>query len=90
MHEAVRRAGTVVDVIKDRGYFFILYEGRRIFCHVSNWSELEMPLVNDRVSFEVGPAKKPKYTFEAVNVQPAYPNAGLKALSVQPQSEVRQ
>jgi cold shock CspA family protein len=54
-----RRTGTVVHAEKERGYFFIQYQGRRIFCHVSRWSELEMPQVNDQVSFEVGPAKKP-------------------------------
>lgn len=77
-----RRIGTVAHVAKDRGYFFIQYGGRRIFCHATKWSELELPSVNDVVSFEVGPARKPQYQFEAVNVRPAITNqAGEAALA---------
>ena len=49
-----RNSGIVVHLVKEKGYWFILYEGRRIYCHVSNWSELEMPNVGDSVTFELG------------------------------------
>jgi hypothetical protein len=75
------RIGTVVNVQKQRSYFFISYEARQIFCHVSHWSELELPALGDRVSFEIGPARKPEYPFQAVNVRPAEAIvAGIDAL----------
>jgi cold shock CspA family protein len=83
-----RRTGTVVHVENQRGYFFIHYDGGRIFCHVAQWSELEMPLLNEQVSCEIGPARKPQYQFEAANARPSQ-SAGLKALIAPSQSEVR-
>jgi len=75
------RIGTVVNVQTQRSYFFILYEARQIFCHVSHWSELELPSPGDRVSFEIGPARSPKYPFQAVKVRPAEAIiAGIDAL----------
>jgi hypothetical protein len=76
-----RRIGTVVNVQKQRSYFFISYEARQIFCHVSHWSELELPSLGDRVSFEIGPARKPQYPFQAVKVRLAGAiTAGIEAL----------
>ena len=75
-----RKTGAVVHVVKDKGYWFILFEGRRIFCHASNWSELEFPAVGDQVSFELGPARQTNFQHQAVNVQPE-PSAGIQALA---------
>jgi cold shock CspA family protein len=75
-----RKIGTVVHVVKDRGYWFILFEGRRVFCHISNWSELEFPAVGDRVSFELGSPRKNTYQQQAVSIRPE-PNAGIQALA---------
>ena len=76
-----RKTGTVVHVVKDKGYWFILFEGRRIFCHASNWTELEFPAVGDRVSFELGPARQTNFSHQAINVRPDEVSAGLKALA---------
>jgi cold shock CspA family protein len=76
-----RKSGTVVHLVKEKGYWFILFEGRRIFCHVSNWSEVEMPSVGDHVSFELGPARQTSFSHQAINVTPAEINAGLKTLA---------
>ena len=79
------RIGTVANVQKERSYFFISYEARQIFCHVSHWSELELPSLGDKVSFEIGPARKPQYPFQAVNVRPAGAiTAGIDALMAAP------
>jgi hypothetical protein len=64
-----RLSGVVGHVIPDGGYFWIIFRTRRVFAHVEQWSELEMPHTGDIVTFEVGPAKPP-YRFQAVNVQP--------------------
>jgi cold shock CspA family protein len=74
-----RKTGTIVHVVKDRGYWFILFEGRRIFCHVSNWSQVEFPAIGDRVSFEFGPARQSNFQDQAVNVRPEIA-AGADAL----------
>jgi hypothetical protein len=63
--------GPILHVVPHRGFFFVFYEGRRIFCHVSRWSELKLPAVGDIVSFEIGPGRKPQYPFEGIAVRPA-------------------
>ncbi len=83
-----RKTGTVAHVVKDKGYWFILFEGHRIFCHASNWSELEFPAVGDHVSFELGPARQSGFQHQAVNVQPEL-KTGIQALAA-PLNEVRQ
>jgi|HubBroStandDraft_6_1064221.scaffolds.fasta_scaffold01232_3 hypothetical protein len=75
-----RKIGTVVHVVKDRGYWFILFDSRRIFCHASNWSELDFPAIGDRVSFELGPARQSNFQHQAVNVQPEL-GTGIQALA---------
>lgn len=64
-----REIGTVVHVVADKGYWFILGKERRYFCHSANWSEANPPRVGDRVSFEIGPGK-PGKSDQAVRVRP--------------------
>jgi len=52
-----RKFGVVCHVKHDKGYWFVLDEDVRRFCHVSHWSEIEMPKVGDTISFELGPAR---------------------------------
>lgn len=75
-----RKTGAVVHLVKDRGYWFILFQGRRIFCHVSNWSQVEFPAIGDLVSFEFGPARQSNFQDQAVNVRPDV-TAGVDALA---------
>jgi len=61
--------GTVC-FVHEKGYFFIKKDGRQIFCHLRNWSEVDVPNKGDRVCFEIAKASNPKHGFEAVNVRP--------------------
>jgi cold shock CspA family protein len=65
-----RYVGAVIHVNHGGGFFFIFYEGRRIFCHASQWSELKLPRTADIVSFSIGPGRK-GHIFEAIAVKPA-------------------
>ena len=67
--EAVRKVGIVVHVVKERGFFFIFHEERRIFCHAKQWLEARMPSVDDVVSFEEGEGLAGKPT-QALNAKP--------------------
>jgi cold shock CspA family protein len=71
-----RYIGLVAHTVEDRGYFFILYNGQRIFCHASHWSEFKFPGLGDRVSFEIGPGRGSRNPLQAVNVRPEF---GLSA-----------
>lgn len=75
-----RQSGTVVYVVKERGFWFILCEGHRYFCHISNWSEIKMPAVGDQVSFEFGPSRQSGFQHQAVNARPDT-HAGVTALA---------
>src|SRR5439155_16744145 len=69
--EHQRYTGVVSHLAKDRGYFFILYNGQKVFCHRSNWSEFEFPEVWDQVSFEVGPGHN-NFPHQAINARPEH------------------
>ena len=66
----MERLGIVGHVVEAGGYFWIIYKTRRIFCHIANWTELELPQTGDPVIFEVGPANKPPHRIQAINVLP--------------------
>ena len=68
----------------DRGFWFVLWNERRLYCHISNYSELEPPKFRDLVSFEIGPATRPEFGIQAIKMRPATNeelNAGIDALN---------
>lgn len=67
-----RYVGPVAYVPKgDRGFWFVLWNERRLYCHISNYSELEPPKFRDLVSFEIGPALRQEFGIQAVKIRPA-------------------
>ena|SRR5215469_14908573 len=77
-----RQIGIVSFVVKDKGYWFILSNGERIFAHISHYSQMNPPSVGDTVSFEVGEGRYPNSKKQAVKIRlentPA--TVGAKAL----------
>ena len=65
-----RNIGVVTHVRKDRGFFFILCEGQRYFAHISNWTELDLPDIGTKVSFELGPGRSDPTKQQAVMIKP--------------------
>ena len=96
--EGTRRIGTVAFIAPERGFWFVVSKGDRIFCHVANWSdtEVEMPKVGDRISFELGPGRTPNRPQQAIRMlmhsAGLLPDTtpGLNALAAAPTPEVQQ
>lgn len=55
----------------NRSFWFVLWNGRRIYCHISNYSELQPPRIGDWLSFELGPGRRPELGEMAINIRPA-------------------
>jgi hypothetical protein len=67
-----RFIGPVAYVAKgDKGYWFILLNGQRIFCHIKHYSEIYPPQRGQLLSFELAPPRHAGLGPEAVNVRPA-------------------
>jgi hypothetical protein len=55
----------------DRGYWFVLFNGQRIFCHISNYSEIDVPPVGKLLSFSLTTGHHPELGPQAINIRPA-------------------
>ena len=64
------KSGVVVRWVSEKGFGFICAEQKRIFCHISAWSEVEEPVVGQHVTFETAPARNSGMPDQAVNVRP--------------------
>jgi hypothetical protein len=84
--EAVTYIG-VVKRVHERGFFFIFYNGREIFCHISKWGAFELPVTGQQVSFNVIPSRDIRHQYEATNCQPYTVQEGAAALAT-PTTEV--
>ena len=60
----------IVKRFLDAGYGFLVFEDVEwdIFFHVSNWRSVDTPVVGQKVTFELGPAKTEGQPQQAVNV----------------------
>jgi hypothetical protein len=86
--------GRVTRVLIERGFFFVTYGERELFCHVRSWSELDFPKVGEAVSFEVIPSRNSRFQFEASNARPIVAAAqnvqeGANTLAEPPTTEGR-
>jgi cold shock CspA family protein len=74
--------GIVVRFNQDRGFGFIYSDEvkRRVFFHISEFSGAQTPVVNQTVTFDLIPDKRPGQPYKATNVVAAAPVAGLDAL----------
>jgi hypothetical protein len=55
----------------DRGFWFVLFNGQRVFCHISNYSEVDVPPVGKLLSFELSAGHRPELGPQAVKIRPA-------------------
>ena len=64
------------------GYGFLFCEDMTVdvFFHLNNWRSAEEPVVGQRVTFELGPAKTKGQPMQAVLIRPVV-SAGLEALA---------
>jgi cold shock CspA family protein len=82
MNEVNERKYGIVKRFFGSGFGFLFCEDMPvdIFFHLHNWRSVEEPVVGQRVTFELGPAKAPGHPEQAVLIRPVM-SAGIEALA---------
>lgn len=71
--------GTIQSYNDQRGFGFILIEGRNLrFFHVKNFDGPISPFVGMRVQFDLGPSRYPNKPEEAIRVTQVPAGTGIK------------
>jgi hypothetical protein len=60
----------VVKFVHHKGYFFIVFGGREIYCHMNRWTEFAPPVTGQLVSFTVTKSRDTRFQYEAASCRP--------------------
>jgi cold shock CspA family protein len=87
-NESNKKYGTVKRFL-NAGYGFLICENieRDVFFHSANWRSADTPVVGQKVTFELAPARVEGQGQQAINVHPikedAVERSGIGTMSVQ-------